>query len=101
MSKIEANKCYALVTANCILEVIKVLPSNSASFANFFRVESISLRSYELGVIQVAYLHKDVTRDYTEISEEDYQKFFHMWKVYCESLESARLRLERKLSYDI
>ena len=101
MSKIEANKCYALVTANGVLEVIKVLPSDSASFANFFRVESISLRSYELGIMQASYTHKDIRRDYVEISEEDYQKFFHMWKVYCESLESARLKLEQKLSYDI
>jgi len=101
MSKIEANKCYALVTANCVLEVIKVLPSDSASFANFFRVESISLRSYEFGVMQAAYVHKDTNRDCVEISEEDYQKFFHMWKVYCESLEFARLKLEQKLSYDI
>lgn len=94
MSKIEANKCYALVTANRVLEVIKVFPSDSASFANFFRVESISLRSYELGIMQVAYMHKDVTRDYVEIPEEEYQKFYHLWEVYCKSLEIARLKLE-------
>ena len=97
MGKLEANKFYALVTSNCVLEVIKVRPSDSANFANFFRVESISLRSYEFGIMQASYMHKDVTRHYVEISEEDYQKFFHMWKVYCESLESARLKLEQKL----
>ena len=72
MSKIEANKFYALVTSNRVLEVIKVLPSDSARFANFFRVESISLRHYEFGIMQVAYMHKDVTRDYVEIPEEEY-----------------------------
>ena len=94
MSKIEANKFYALVTSNRVLEVIKVLPSDSARFANFFRVESISLRHYEFGIMQVAYMHKDVTRDYVEIPEEEYQKFYHLWEVYCKSLEIARLKLE-------
>lgn len=78
MAKLEINKCYALLTSNSITEVTKVFPSNHKSFSNFFRTESISLRHYDFGIIQVGYTHKDVNRNYVEISEEDYQKFYHL-----------------------
>ena len=97
MSKLKVNKCYALLTPKGISEVTKVFPSDNKRFDNFFKTESISLRYYEFGIMQVAYLHKDVTRDYVEISEEEYQKFYHLWEVYCKSLEIARLKLEQKL----
>lgn len=98
MSKLEVNKCYALVTSNNVSEVIKTFPSDNANFANFFKTESISLRSYELGILQTSYIHRDVTRDYVEISEEDYQKFYHLWEVYCKSLKILGLKLEQKVS---
>lgn len=98
MSKLEVNKCYALVTSNDVSEVIKVFPSDHASFANFFRIESISLRSYEFGIMQASYIHKEASREYIEISEEDYQKFYHLWEVYCKSLKILGLKLEQKVS---
>lgn len=102
MGKLEVNKCYALLsTPGHISEVTKIFPSDNANFANFFKTESISLRHYEFGIMQVAYLHKDVTKDYIEIPEEEYQKFYHLWEVYCKSLEIARLKLEKELKVSI
>lgn len=97
MSKLEVNKCYALLVPKGISEVTKVFPSDNKRFDNFFKTESISLRHYEFGIMQVSYIHKDANRDYVEIPEEEYQKFYHLWEVYCKSLEIAKLKLEQKL----
>lgn len=101
MEKLEAGKCYALLISKGISEVVKVFPSDNKRFDKFFKTESISLRHYEFGIMQVAYLHKDVTRDCIEIPEEEYQKFYHLWEVYCKSLEIAKLKLEKELKVSI
>lgn len=98
MEKLVVGKCYALLTSNCISEVIKTFPSDNMNFTNFFKIESISLRSHEFGIMQVSYIRKDVNRNYVEISEEDYQKFYHLWEVYCKSLKILGLKLEQKVS---
>ena len=109
MEKLEVNKCYVIISNRGIIKsVVKTFPSYDKRFKNFIKLESINLRSYEFGAIEVSYLRPDVSNimaleliKYVEIPEEEYQKFYHLWKVYCKSLESARLKLEQKLSYDI
>lgn len=91
---LEVGKCYALVTDSQVLEVIKILDINMVSV----RVQSMYLRSHAFGHFEDfgAYSYYFM-QGYVEISEEEYQKFYHLWKIYSSSLIELQNTLYKKI----
>lgn len=101
MKELEIGKCYASVRFNKqgiaeIRNVFKVYPSNDPRFGNLIHFEGISLSSSVFGSHESGYMSKD--RDCNiEISEEEFQKIWHLWQIYQESLDVAVNKLQNSV----
>ena len=92
---LKEGKCYALITGSGVLEVIKILEINQSSV----KVQSMHLRPYAFGHFEeytIYYYY--ILQGYVEIPEEEYQKFYHLWKMYSTALIRTHNALQKKMS---
>lgn len=91
---LEAGKCYALVTDSQVFQVIKILSVNLGTI----KAQSMYLRSHDYGFFEeYAFYWNSFMQGFVEIPEEEYQKFYHLWKIYSSSLIKLQNTLYKKI----
>ncbi len=100
MKDLEIGKCYVSVRFNKqgiaeIHNVFKVYSSSDPRFGDLIHFKGISLSGSVFGSYESGYMSKD--RDCVEISEEEFQKIWHLWQIYQESLDVAVNKLQNSV----
>lgn len=98
MEKLEVGKCYASVRFDKqgvaqLNSVFKAYPCNDPRFGSLIYFKGISVSGSVFGSLESGYMSKD-RHNCIEIPEEEFQKIWHLWKVYEESLETAVDKLQ-------
>lgn len=85
--KLEIGKCYVRLNYFDLTDVFKVYSSDVKKFKTLIKCEGISLRPHNFGLYEVFYMGDEQDDKFIEITEEEFQKFLHLHKIYVESLD--------------